>query len=170
MNYKGIKDKLYTCRNCLNNFDFKGHSSNNIYCSISCTKEHKTKLAEERIEKLYLIWLAGKDLGFKNARPLIRKFLIKRDGYKCSSCHLTEWLGKEITLWCDHIDGNATNNKPANFRLVCPNCDSQSDTFGEETGEMVENLGGYHNMVKFRTGRRGVRQMTVNHSQARFNS
>jgi hypothetical protein len=35
-----------------------------------------------------------------------------------------------LTLWTDHIDGNATNNHPSNFRLICPNCDSQSDTFG----------------------------------------
>ena len=29
----------------------------------------------------------------------------------------------------DHIDGDASNNMPDNFRLVCPNCDSQLPTF-----------------------------------------
>ena len=38
--------------------------------------------------------------------------------------------GKPISLWCDHIDGDASNDSPDNFQMVCPNCDSQQDTFG----------------------------------------
>jgi hypothetical protein len=29
----------------------------------------------------------------------------------------------------DHIDGDASNNSPTNFRLVCPNCDTQLPTY-----------------------------------------
>ena len=29
----------------------------------------------------------------------------------------------------DPIDGNAENNNRENLRLVCPNCDSQLDTY-----------------------------------------
>ena len=29
----------------------------------------------------------------------------------------------------DHIDGDASNNTRENFRCVCPNCDSQLDTY-----------------------------------------
>ena len=29
----------------------------------------------------------------------------------------------------DHIDGNASNNKRDNLRCICPNCDSQLDTY-----------------------------------------
>ena len=29
----------------------------------------------------------------------------------------------------DHIDGHASNNKRENLRCVCPNCDSQLDTY-----------------------------------------
>jgi len=89
-----------------------------------------SKKKTEREDRLYEDWLAGKDLGLKNPRVLIRKFLIRRDGYRCSCCGIDSWNGKDITLWTDHIDGNASNNNPTNFRLICPNCDSQSPTFG----------------------------------------
>lgn len=130
MNYKGIKDQIHTCKNCLEKFTFKGYSSLNIFCSIECDKKFKAKQSEILFENRYNDWLAGKDIEIKNLRRLIKRFLIKRDGYKCSRCLLSKWLDKDITLWCDHIDGNATNNKPDNFRLICPNCDSQSPTFG----------------------------------------
>jgi hypothetical protein len=29
----------------------------------------------------------------------------------------------------DHTDGNPTNNRRENLRLVCPNCDSQLPTY-----------------------------------------
>jgi hypothetical protein len=130
MNYKGTKDKIYTCHHCMTKFNFKGYSSNHKYCGLECfyadQSAKKLKIEEQR----YQDWLAGKDLGIKNPRKLIREFLIKRDGYKCVCCGIDSWNGKTITLWTDHIDGDATNNSPSNFRLICPNCDSQSDTFG----------------------------------------
>lgn len=130
MNYKGTKDKMYTCHHCKTEFRFKGYSSTHKFCSLDCfyseQSENKVLLEEQR----YQDWLAGKDLGIKNPRKLIREFLIRRDGYKCVCCGIESWNGKPITLWTDHIDGNATNNHHSNFRLICPNCDSQSETFG----------------------------------------
>jgi hypothetical protein len=48
---------------------------------------------------------------------------------KCSSCGLEEWMGKEISLHLDHIDGDNHNHKFKNLRLLCPNCHSQTDTW-----------------------------------------
>lgn len=132
MNNKGIKDQTFICRHCETEFGFKGYSRTHKFCSIQCSKDYRKQKSNKLREQRYNDWLEGKDIGVKNPRKLIREFVIKRDGYKCNSCGITEWKGKDISLWCDHIDGNATNNHPSNFQLICPNCDSQQDTFGSK--------------------------------------
>lgn len=47
----------------------------------------------------------------------------------CSSCKLTEWLGQNIPLELDHIDGNNEDNSLSNLRLLCPNCHAQTPTY-----------------------------------------
>lgn len=42
------------------------------------------------------------------------------------------WLGKPITLHLDHIDGDWTNNQLSNLRFLCPNCHSQTETWGNK--------------------------------------
>jgi hypothetical protein len=130
MNYKGTKDKTFVCQHCKVQFSFKGYSSTHKFCSLDCSYNYQSAQKESLKEHRYQKWLSGKDIGVKNPRKLIRDFLIIRDGYKCKCCGIDSWNGKEITLWTDHIDGDATNNHPTNFRLICPNCDSQSETFG----------------------------------------
>lgn len=130
MNYKGTKDKIFSCQCCGDSFEFRGYSNNHIFCSVACSVSYQKANKEKVRENRYQEWLAGKLSGIKNPRSLIREFVTRRDGYQCSVCGISEWNGKPISLWCDHIDGDATNNQPDNFRLVCPNCDSQSETFG----------------------------------------
>jgi Zn finger protein HypA/HybF involved in hydrogenase expression len=58
-----------------------------------------------------------------NSHRLKEKLI--RDGYKekrCEKCNLTEWLGEEIPLELDHIDGNHLNNEFKNLQIICPNC------------------------------------------------
>lgn len=42
----------------------------------------------------------------------------------------TMWNGMSMTLQVDHIDGNFENNSQHNLRLLCPNCHSQTPTWG----------------------------------------
>lgn len=50
--------------------------------------------------------------------------------YKCDLCGIDTWMDAPITLDVDHIDGNYLNNLVDNLRFLCPNCHSQTDTFG----------------------------------------
>lgn len=49
---------------------------------------------------------------------------------KCSVCELSpKWNGKTLVLVLDHINGVSNDYRVENLRLVCPNCNSQLDTF-----------------------------------------
>ena len=52
---------------------------------------------------------------------------------KCELCGCSnEWNGKPLTLQLDHINGNHSDNRLENLRVICPNCHSQTETFGNK--------------------------------------
>ena len=59
----------------------------------------------------------------------IRLYLLEDQNSLCAICGCsTTWQGMELRLVLDHVDGDASNNRRDNLRLVCPNCDSQLPT------------------------------------------
>ena len=61
-----------------------------------------------------------------------RNFYIYLFGYKCERCGLSDWKNKPITLQLHHIDGDRKNNDLNNLEILCPNCHSQTDNFGNK--------------------------------------
>ena len=60
-------------------------------------------------------------------RAILREKLIP---YVCSECdQVPEWRGKPLTLVLDHINGKNRDHRLVNLRFLCPNCNSQTETF-----------------------------------------
>jgi len=49
--------------------------------------------------------------------------------YCCACCGLSEWMGSALALHLDHVNGERTDNRLKNLRLLCPNCHSQTPTY-----------------------------------------
>jgi hypothetical protein len=87
----------------------------------------------KQYEDLIASWLATKHTGCKPGSknpPYIKKYLLNEQNHKCAICGCTDvWNDKPLVFIVDHIDGNAANDARENLRMVCPNCDSQLDTY-----------------------------------------
>lgn len=95
----------------------------------------KTRLSDRSLEKearkKETPW---KDAFCKNSKSLnkalLRRLVLEKGiEYKCSICGIFEWRGKRLRLHLDHINGDRTDCREENLRLICPNCDSQTTTY-----------------------------------------
>jgi hypothetical protein len=69
-------------------------------------------------------------------RRLLREGLVENCCYECEQ--ESEWNGKPLVMVLDHISGDNTDNRIENLRMLCPNCNSQQDTFaGRNIGRMA---------------------------------
>lgn len=110
--------------------------------SGSATKILKSKLNEYGISCLFLdnkkifkplpleeVLVENRDYSSSRLKKRLILAGLKED--KCEVCGCSnEWNGSFLTLQLDHINGNHSDNRIENLRVICPNCHSQTNTFG----------------------------------------
>ena len=70
----------------------------------------------------------------------IRRRFIKEGilANKCYKCGILDWLGEPLNFHLHHKDGNNENNARENLENRCPNCHSQTETYGKIKGGSVD--------------------------------
>ena len=138
------------CLECGNTFYNK---QSNVYCSAVCYLTAKSNKTKERYEQYKEH--NGENVPQKANYNIdwIKKFLLEEQEHKCSVCSMrNEWNNKPLIFILDHIDGNASNNKKDNMRLVCSNCDSQLDTYKSKNKNGARSYYRYHKYHKYSNG------------------
>lgn len=117
--YSQVKERMLILN--LTPYDFKGRSVLSIQ--------------QNKLIKTY-------DL-FKNKHPrtVIRRRIIKENllPYKCAICGIDSWNGKKLSLELDHINGINNDNRLENLRFLCPNCHSQTSTYGSKNSMIQQS-------------------------------
>ena len=49
---------------------------------------------------------------------------------KCDECGIMDWHGKPLSIQLHHSNGIRNDHRFENLRMLCPNCHSQTSTFG----------------------------------------
>lgn len=146
---------------------FKPHEKLGIYCSRSCansrifsdlsikkksiaTKKYNDSLDSDTKLRLIEKSVTTKKINKKNKIQFAdfnelslnekRERILYEQNHRCSECNIVQsWNSKPLRFHLDHISGNRKDESRSNLRMLCPNCHSQTDTYGGKNGGKITN-------------------------------
>ena len=129
--------------NCLN-CNKEINRNTRKFCSSECSQEYRHKEA-------YKKFLTGSEEysnGGYTPKNFKKEFLREQNNV-CAICGCGQTHnGLPLVFVLDHIDGNASNNKRENLRMICPNCDSQLPTFKSKNKNSTRRNYWKENIIK----------------------
>ncbi len=85
-------------------------------------------IARPRLEPLHQVLPAGRRRSRQHVKSRLLMAGLKEP--RCEVCGLTAWRGRPLSLELHHVNGDGHDNRLENLLLLCPNCHSQTDTWG----------------------------------------
>ncbi len=100
------------------------------YCSPQCQQDCYWEERKKKFEETGF-WESHNGTATTDAKLAknFKRYLIEKRGHKCEICERKKWNGKSMPIVLDHINGDSTDWGLKNLRLICPNCDAQTDTY-----------------------------------------
>lgn len=136
----GDRRKKFCCHSCsatYNNLK-RGKEHYCLYCGKKIKKGNfcnKTCYAKYKEKEYIERWKEGKESGLRGKyeiKTAVRKYIFEKNDNKCECCgesYINPYTHDSI-LQIHHIDGDCTNNKEENLKLLCPNCHAMTENYG----------------------------------------
>lgn len=112
-------DKGHSFRECQKKFGF---------CNASWDKARKRGEIRTRPFGMPIEELLRRGVSRYNVKwRLLRAGLLPNH---CQVCGLSQWRNQPLGMHIDHINGIKNDHRLENLRMLCPNCHSQTETYG----------------------------------------
>lgn len=146
-NKEHSKPGTYCCRSCANGKHFtdeskaKKSASNKLYYKTVDPLVTRARIdksmatnAVNRKEKI----ISGT---FDNLSvTLKREQILHEQNQLCNICKCEQlWNNMKLKFQLDHISGDRKDESRTNLQMICPNCHSQTDTYGGKNGTKITN-------------------------------